>query len=142
MAGESQNCVEVMGPAELQMVEKVLDAFDRLCESTGRVAEEDQMQFALAVSEILTNMITYGQSTSGADPVSIHAEICVNDHEMCASLRDTAEPVHVALDDLSLPDDLLDESGRGLAISAMVLDRLERQTDSGNVWTLQRSRRT
>ncbi|NDK30474.1 ATP-binding protein [Nesterenkonia haasae] len=141
MPVDAQKCCEIDGSAELGIVEEVLDAFDQLCEGSGGVADEDQMQFALAVSEILTNMITHGRAHPGAAEIAIHAKICVDPHQLQAFLRDTAEPINVALDNLSLPDDVLEESGRGLVISTMVLDRLERQTDSGNVWTLQRFRR-
>lgn len=141
MAAENQHCCAVGGVAELKIVEEVLDEFEHLCSRLGGVSAEDKLQFSLAVSEILTNMITHSQPSIGSHQMIINAELCVHPHCLQATLRDDAQPAQVMLSDLSLPDDLLTESGRGLAISTMVLDRLEHRTDDGNVWTLERTRR-
>ncbi|WP_258934545.1 ATP-binding protein [Nesterenkonia pannonica] len=104
----------------------------------GEVSDDERDQFSLAVSELLTNMITHGE-TDDASGVRINACLCVRPDRLTGTLSDTAQEAEVVLDGVRMPDPMA-ESGRGLAISTMILDSLEHTTDTGNVWSFWRSR--
>lgn len=134
---ELQNCCRISGPAELQLIDSVLDDFAQLCERVGEVPDEERDLFSLAVSEILTNMIKHGKP-SDYSGIRIHACLCVEWDRLTGMLSDTAQEVALALDNVHMPDPA-SESGRGLAISAMLLDGLQHTEEAGNHWSFWRS---
>ena len=50
--------VRVEGPADLELVDTILDRLDSLWPDAPRATDEDRMLFTLAVSEIATNVMT------------------------------------------------------------------------------------
>lgn len=131
--------ITLTGKAELNFVDQLLEALDQLIQQASDVSAEDHTLFSLAVSEIATNIVTHGRCPGNAQ-VTVKADLSVRDDVLFAQFKDDAAPVDVVLEEAKLPDELA-ESGRGLAIAKMALDRLSHEVDDGHTWTLVRKRR-
>lgn len=136
---EGVSHVSLSGTAELPFVDQVLDALDSLYRDAGDISEEDSMFFSLAVSEIVTNIVTHSGCKGDSD-VTVTANLIIEEAALSARFEDDAAPVAIPLDEAELPDELA-ESGRGLAIAKMALDQLSHEVDNGHIWTLVRKRR-
>lgn len=122
------------GPAGLALVERALDELDRLWARAPEVPAQDQVLFALALSEVTTNI---AQHNERADVV-LSIDVRVAGDELRAYVRDTAPPAPIDWDAVSMPDEAA-ESGRGLALSQAALDEFTHTvTDLGNTWVLVR----
>lgn len=127
--------VHIDGPAGLALVDRVLDALDALWASAPDVPEDDRSLFTLAVSEVATNMVQHGVTTT---PVTLAIDIVVASDELRATLVDTAPPASIDWHGVSMPD-ADSESGRGLALAQAVLDEFgHTYDDRGNTWVLRR----
>ncbi|MFK3835097.1 ATP-binding protein [Microbacterium sp. NPDC087868] len=127
--------VHIDGPARLELVDHVLDALDGLWADAPHVADRDRTLFALAVSEVATNMV---QHTDDPDGVTLTVDIRVSSDDLLATLTDTAPPAEIDWDGVDMPD-ADSESGRGLALSTAALDEFRHYADArGNTWRLQR----
>lgn len=127
------------GAAELTFVDQVLNALETLFDSAGDVSDEDRTFFSLAVSEIITNIVTHS-TCSGESGVTVTADLIVDDTAMSARFQDDAAPITIDIQGAELPDELA-ESGRGLAIAKMALDQLSHEVSNGHTWNLRRRRR-
>ncbi|MEN0135678.1 MAG: ATP-binding protein [Rhodococcus sp. (in: high G+C Gram-positive bacteria)] len=95
-----------------------------------------RIEFESAVAEIAANIIEH---TSG-DTVTMQLEVRALPDRIEARFEDDGDPVPVDLTTVELPDELA-ERGRGLAIAATVLDRLDYHRDGNvNIWMLSRNR--
>lgn len=122
------------GPAGLALVERALDELDRLWAQAPEVPAQDQVLFALALSEVTTNI---AQHNERADVV-LSVDVRVTQDELRAYVRDTAPPAPIDWDTVTMPDEAA-ESGRGLALSQAALDEFTHAvTDLGNTWVLVR----
>jgi serine/threonine-protein kinase RsbW len=127
--------VHIDGPAGLALVDRVLDALDALWAQTPDVPEDDRSLFTLAVSEVTTNMVQHGVTTT---PVTLAVDIVASSDELRATLVDTAPPASIDWHGVSMPD-AESESGRGLALAQAVLDEFRHTYDDrGNTWVLRR----
>lgn len=127
--------VHIDGPAGLELVDRALDALDGLWADAPHVADQDRTLFALAVSEVVTNMV---QHTENPDEVMLTVDIRVSADDLLATLTDTAPPAEIDWDGVEMPDPD-SESGRGLALSTAALDELRHYADTrGNTWRLRR----
>lgn len=127
--------VHIDGPARLELVDHVLDALDGLWADAPHVADRDRTLFALAVSEVATNMV---QHTDDPDGVTLTVDIRVSSDDLLATLTDTAPPAEIDWDGVDMPD-ANSESGRGLALSTAALDEFRHYADArGNTWRLRR----
>lgn len=129
----------VAGLAGPAFVELVLDALDALWETAPHVGPEDRTLFALAVSEVSTNITAHGEAESESDAgITVEVDIEVSSDELVATFVDTADPARIDWDAVTMPD-VDSESGRGLALSTAVLDDFEHSGDAtGNTWVLRR----
>lgn len=124
----------VDGPAGLALVDHALDELDRLWSRAPEVPAADQVLFALALSEVTTNI---AQHNERADVV-LSVDVRVTADELRAYVRDTAPPAPIDWDAVSMPGEEA-ESGRGLALSQAALDEFTHTvTDLGNTWVLVR----
>lgn len=127
--------VHVDGPARLALVDRILDAVDTLCATEPGVSPDDRLAFTLAVSEVATNMVEHSGDTS---PVTVSADLRLDDAELRAVLVDTAPPAAIDWHGVGMPD-VDAESGRGLALARTVLDEFDHSyDDTGNTWILVR----
>ncbi|MCM3697481.1 ATP-binding protein [Microbacterium oleivorans] len=129
---------EVSGPADLSLVDAVHEALDDMWEAVPDVSDEDRMLFALAVSEIATNVVEHA---TGEQEATVSIRLSVAADELVAVMSDDADPALIRLDRVSMPDADA-ESGRGLALALAALDELRHEADDGNVWVLRRERRS
>lgn len=129
---------EVSGRAELALVDAVHDALDEMWRAVPDVSDEDRLLFALAVSEVATNVVEY--AAGDASP-TVTIRLSVDAAELVAVMSDDADPALIRLDRVTMPDAEA-ESGRGLALALAALDELRHETDDGNVWILRRDRRS
>lgn len=129
---------EVSGRAELALVDAVHDALDEIWRAVPDVSDEDRLLFALAVSEVATNVVEH--AAGDASP-TVTIRLSVDAAELVAVMSDDADPALIRLDRVTMPDAEA-ESGRGLALALAALDELRHETDDGNVWILRRDRRS
>ncbi|GAA3602968.1 ATP-binding protein [Agrococcus terreus] len=124
------------GPADLRLVEQVLDALERLYEAADDVAADDRVLFQLAVSEVATNIAEHGLPPGS---VRVRVRLEVAPERLAASFVDTARPASVDLDEAEMAAPL-EESGRGLAMAVAALDEFTHERSGGNTWSLVRRR--
>ncbi|WP_194762377.1 ATP-binding protein [Microbacterium sp. UFMG61] len=133
--GSDQRTAHVAGLAGPALVEHVLDALDALWEVSPHVAPEDRTLFALAVSEVSTNIAAHGESELG---ITVEVDLAVSADDLVATFVDTADPARIDWDAVTMPG-VDSESGRGLALTTAVLDDFEHSGDAtGNTWVLRR----
>ncbi|MFJ2504189.1 MULTISPECIES: ATP-binding protein [Microbacterium] len=133
MPGEAR--ARVSGPAGLATVDEILDTLERLWSDAPGVPAEDRTVFALAVSEIATNMVQHGEVTAA---VTLSVDLSLSSDELRATLVDTAPPASIDWHGVAMPD-VDSESGRGLALAREVLDGfVHTYDDRGNTWVLVR----
>lgn len=127
----------VAGLADAGFPGRVLDALDGLWASAPTVAAEDRELFALAVSEIATNVVTHARAR---EPIHIEVTLRVGEDVVEAVFADDGDPALIDLSKVDMPSwDA--ESGRGLALALAALDELTHETADGNTWRLRRWRR-
>lgn len=137
--GADRRTAHVAGLAGPAFVEHVLDALDALWESAPHVTPEDRTLFALAVSEVSTNIAAHGEAQTEPDAgITVEVDIEVGTDELVATFVDTADPARIDWDAVAMPG-VDSESGRGLALTTAVLDDFEHSVDAtGNTWVLRR----
>lgn len=135
MPGDRGRTAVVAGEADLAILEEVLDAFDRLWDERPPGIEEHRYLFALAVSEIVTNIVQHNEGQH----FRLSVQLTVGEASLEASITDEAPPAELVVGSAEMPD-VHSESGRGLVLAETVLDELRHEaTDSGNRWTLRRN---
>lgn len=128
-------------------VPESLDLLHELLERVSRehpdVSPDDLMMFETAIIEIAGNVVEHG---SPAGQVVYEFSLEVRPDRLEAELIDNGQ-VFADLDNADvvdgarLPDDALDEAGRGLFLAVAVLDVLRySRTDGRNVWQMVRRR--
>lgn len=127
----------VDGRAEPAFIDAVHDAMERLWAAVPGIGDEDRDMFALAVSEIVTNVVEHA---SGRESISVTAQVSATARDLCAVLTDDAHPALIDLEAVSMPG-VDAESGRGLALALASLDELIHEPGAGNKWRLLRHRR-
>lgn len=129
--------VLVEGPADLSLVDAVHAALESLWNAVPNVSDEDRMLFALAVSEVATNVVEHAE---GPEHPEVSIRIEADADALTAVMTDNADPALIRLDRVGMPGEDA-ESGRGLALALAALDELTHVPGDGNVWRLRRVRR-
>lgn len=130
--------VRIEGAAELRFIDDVHDALERLWVAAPEVGEEDRLLFALAASEVATNIVTHA---SAEHPVDAAFEASVVAGAVEAAFTDNADPAPSGLLSATMPGTDA-ESGRGIALALGALDAFTHEAAGGNVWRLHRTLRT
>lgn len=122
-------------PADFAAVELVHRMFERLAEERPGLPERTRTAVELAVVEVVTNVV---QHSPGQPTVTVELVIDVTADGLSAVVCDDAPPVDIDLAAAEMPDaDELVDSGRGLALVGMLVDRFEHTNlPDGNRWTL------
>lgn len=130
-------------------VPESLDLLHGLLEQVSRehpdVAADDLMMFETAIIEIAGNVVEHGRPPGR---VVYEFRLDVLPDRLEAELADSGDAfahhdtdVSDVVDGARLPDDPLDESGRGLFLADAVLDELRYSRTRGrNLWTMVRRR--
>ncbi|MBB1484469.1 ATP-binding protein [Tessaracoccus sp. MC1865] len=126
----------VEGLAETALIERVLEAYELLRQGWPSGDEEDHQLFALALSEVTTNIIQHSRTDTA---VTLTARMTLTPEGAGACLTDDAIPAHLDWDSIAMPE-ADSESGRGLALAQAVLDEFSHEpSPGGNIWRLGRS---
>ncbi len=122
-------------PADADAIGRVHEMFERLTERRPDLPEQVRSGFELAVVEVVTNVVMH---SSDERPVRVALEVHSTEGGLEAVVTDDAPPVRVELDRASMPDpEELGESGRGLALVGLLVDRFEHAPlAEGNRWLL------
>ncbi len=128
---------EVVGRADLALIDAVHDALEGLWLEVPDVSDEDRLLFALAVSEVATNVVEHA---AGDVRPTVSIRLTVDAERLVAVMSDDAEPALIRLGEVEMPGSDA-ESGRGLALALAALDELRHEADDGNTWVLRRDRR-
>ncbi|MEO7754081.1 MAG: ATP-binding protein [Terracoccus sp.] len=127
-------------PESLDLLHELLE---RVSGEHPDVAPDDLMMFETAIIEIAGNVVEHGspvgqvvyEFTLDVFPDRLEAELIDNGYAFAE-----AEGSGV-VDGASLPDDAMDEAGRGLFLAVAVLDELRYSRVAGrNVWNMVRRR--
>ena len=123
-------------PADLETIGRVHESFERLAEQRPDLPAQLRGAFELAVVEVVTNVVTHSR-----DDRTVRVELVIRTTTggLEAIITDDAPPADVDVADQAMPEaDDLAESGRGLALVTMLVDRFEHDTldGTGNRWLL------
>jgi serine/threonine-protein kinase RsbW len=101
------------------------------------VPEAVRLQLAIAVSEVVGNIIEHGGGLQR--PVHIQMQLTLSDHgqvQICFTDDGDELPADVDLSKRAMPDESA-EGGRGIALALAVLEQLSYHRDNAiNCWTL------
>ena len=122
------------GPAEQRFVDGIVEAVTLFLTNSPQATEEDRMLFALAMSEIMTNVVQHG-----GEHASMRLDFELHEDSLRARVTDSAASTVIDWSAVAMPDEHA-ESGRGLALALTVLDDLRHEpTEIGNTWWLRRN---
>lgn len=110
---------------------RVHDALDRLWRSAGDVGESDRIALETAVVEVAGNVVRHG-------PGGGHLLLRADPHGLVAEITHAGPPPAVDLDAPMPGTDA--ESGRGLALTRMLVDLTCTDRGGATLWTLSRRR--
>jgi serine/threonine-protein kinase RsbW len=127
------------GLADPDAVEAVHDELDGLWEDAPFVQDVDQMTFATAVIESVSNIVQHAEPAKAQRPVELGVEISVQSTLLQARVSAFhAKPPFGPMIPGTPDDDA--ESGRGLAlIQALVTTVTFERQDGTNIWVLTRT---
>jgi serine/threonine-protein kinase RsbW len=114
------------------------DLLERVGQEHSDLDADDLMMFETAVIEVVGNVVEHGRPRGR---VTWTFRLSVLDDRLEAQLSDSGEEYPGGTWGTSMPDDPLQEDGRGLALATAVLDSLDyRRSDAANHWTMLRRR--
>jgi len=122
-------------PADEETIGRVHEMFERLAERRPDLPEQVRGGFELAVVEVVTNVVMH---SSDDRPVRVELAVRSTEDGLEAVVTDDAPPAAVDIDGAAMPDpEDLGESGRGLALVTLLVDRFEHAAlPDGNRWLL------
>jgi serine/threonine-protein kinase RsbW len=124
-------------PAEPRALDRVHDAVAELWTEVPGVGPADRMAFETALVEVAGNVVRHACDGPGLD---LTVDLAVRADRLEAHLRDRGRRSEARLEDVALPGEL-EESGRGLALAAALVDELAyRREGPVNHWTVVRRR--
>jgi serine/threonine-protein kinase RsbW len=114
------------------------DLLERVGQEHPEIDGGDLMMFETAVIEVAGNVVEHGRPSGH---VTWAFRLSVLPDRLEAQLSDSGEEYPGGTWGTSMPTDLLQEDGRGLALATAVLDALEYERSAGvNHWTMRRGR--
>ncbi|MGZ4447455.1 MAG: ATP-binding protein [Nocardioides sp.] len=133
----SEERLELSAPATPEMLDLVHEVLQRLWVARPDVGEPDRVRFEMAVIEVLGNIVehAYELERPGGER-RFDVSLCAGGDDLVATFGDNGVPAALDLSDVTMPGEDA-ESGRGLALTAAVVDDLayERVGDR-NHWRL------
>ncbi len=138
MGGDAPTSYTISVPAQPQRLEDLHDLIDRARSDWSEVASADFDMVETAVIELAGNAARHGSSSEAAE---VTLSLVVDDDAIRATLMDTGAELTVDDTDWTMPD-VMDETGRGIAMAHLVVDDLAYEHAAGvNTWRLVRRRR-
>ncbi|WP_435741368.1 ATP-binding protein [Nocardioides sp. SYSU DS0663] len=124
-------------PAVPESLEVVHAMLAQLWASAGEVADRDRMRFEMAVIEIVANVVEHAYARDASTGRRFEISLVADEERLVATLGDNGLPMELDMSAVTMPDDELAESGRGLALATAALDDLRYERVEGrNRWTL------
>lgn len=121
-----------LSPVLAEGIDQLHTALNAFWAEAG-VAPETQIRFSTALAEVVANILQYAVA-SEAEPIQLRLRC--TPHRIEARLVDRGHQWERPESAFALPDDW-EERGRGLAIAAAILDRLQyRRLRERNCWRL------
>ena len=135
--GESADALrvslEVEIPSDVRYIERVVEIVRHQCASMCFAPQHCTLNVPVALSEALANAILRGNGEDPDKQVTVRASL--THHHLVLEVRD--EGVGFDLErctvDVSSPDNLEREDGRGLFLMRSLMHRVEQFADGGNV---------
>ena len=127
---------EFLAPADVEAIERVHALFEELAARRPDLSADRRGAFELAVVEVVTNVIQHGVEGTRT---RVELEVGHTEGGLRAVVTDDAEPADVDLSSAAaMPDpEDLGESGRGLALIALLVDEFAHEPlPHGTRWTL------
>lgn len=121
------------GPDGAVVLDRVHDALERLWRSAGDVGETDRIALETAVVEVAGNVLRHGRDGGGR-----HLLLRADAGGLVAEITQPGPPPAVDLDTAMPGVDA--ESGRGLALTRMLVDLTCSERGGATLWTLSRPR--
>jgi serine/threonine-protein kinase RsbW len=124
-----------LAPADAEAIERVHTLFEELAVRRPDLPAERRGAFELAVVEVVTNVVQHGVEGTRT---RVELEVGHTADGIRAVVTDDAEPADIDLASAAMPDpEDLAESGRGLALIALLVDEFTHEPlPHGNRWTL------
>ena len=121
--------------ADLGCLDELHVALDRLWVEAPEVDEAQRIRFAIALGEVVANVVAHGRTPDGGTP-TLTVEVSVTPDRLRAELFDDGVAFERGATRGPAVDELA-ESGRGLALAREALDELRyAREDGGNRWVL------
>lgn len=126
---------EFLAPADVDAIQRVHALFEELAAKRPDLSAERRGAFELAVVEVVTNVVQHGLEGTRT---RVELEVGHTEGGLRAVVTDDAAPADVDLSSAAMPDpEDFGESGRGLALVALLVDEFEHQPlPHGNRWSL------
>ena len=125
--------LEVALPSDVRYIERVVDIVRHQCATMEFASHFCSLNIPVALSEALANAIRCGNREDPEKQVTVRA--VVTPEHLVLEVRD--EGAGFDLDactvDVTAPDNLEREDGRGLYLMRQLMHRVERYDDGGNV---------
>lgn len=133
MAPDVRVEADLDGPDGAVVLARVHDALDRLWGTAGDVGETDRIALETAVVEVAANVLRHGLDGSGR-----HLLLRAGDDGLVAEITQPGPPPELDLDAAMPGVDA--ESGRGLALTRMLVELTCSERGGATLWTLSRPR--
>ena len=126
---------EFLAPADAEAIERVHALFEELAQRRPDLPADRRGGFELALVEVVTNVIQHGVAGTRT---RVELEVGHTEEGLRAVVTDDAEPADLELSSAAMPDpEDFGESGRGLALIALLLDEFAHEPlEHGNRWFL------
>jgi serine/threonine-protein kinase RsbW len=126
------------GLAVPESLDLLHDLLERVGSEHPDIDAGDLMMFETAVIEVAGHVVEHGRPPGDG---TWAFRLSVRPDRLEAQLSDSGEEYPGGTWGTSMPTDLLQEDGRGLALATAVLDALEYERSAGvNHWTMRRGR--
>jgi serine/threonine-protein kinase RsbW len=122
-------------PADPACLDAMHEALERLWAEVPDVDESQRIRFAIALSEVVGNVVAHGRTLDGGTP-NLTVRVSAGPDRLHADVFDDGVALSRRIT-RSMPDDELAENGRGLALAREAVDELRyAREDGGNRWAL------
>ena len=139
--GRSRVAMDVEIPSDVKYIEGVIELATEKCRELRIPAPKCSLNVRVALAEELSNAILRGNNQMPGKHVRVRAT--VSDEKVVFDIVDEGTGFDLNEDrpDPTLPENLLNEDGRGLFLMHRLMDNVEQFRDNGNVIRLTLKRR-
>ncbi len=139
--GRSRVAMDVEIPSDVKYIEGVIELATEKCRELRIPAPKCSLNVRVALAEALSNAILRGNNQMPGKHVRVRAT--VSDEKVVFDIVDEGTGFDLNEDrpDPTLPENLLNEDGRGLFLMHRLMDNVEQFRDNGNVIRLTLKRR-